>query len=234
MRTVSNCILCLTDYALNGALNSNVGESPRGINLYNEIMKKPEESTVVIEEFLELLKEYERIEHIFDIRATQEKFSSSLIKEFSKDKILTRAIVPTKLLERESDFYNSLSDEEYLNVLKKFVTETDLVKTIIEGNFKVSLASLYSVIIDTKTKSDEFVNYLNTSLGRMTKETWLSEFDKKHVNSFDLLITLIEHNYKPGLKSEFKSVLENFINKIQKKDFDPKNKTEMVKILQCA
>ena len=89
-------------------------------------MRKPEESEEVIGEFLLLLKEFDRIEHTFEIRGVQENFSSSLLRIISKDKAFTKLVTPSKFLEKETDFYNSLSDEEYLSIVKKYVSETDL------------------------------------------------------------------------------------------------------------
>ena len=223
-KTIANCLLCISDYALKGTINTNTGESANGMIMYNEIMKNPEESLDIIEEFLRLLIEFHRMDQMFSIRNVQEKFSDSLIKLISIDKDFTSLIGPNKFLEKEMDFYNSLNHEEYLSVVKKNVVETDLVNILIQEEFQVDLASLYAAIIDSnELKSEEFVEYLNFNLGKMNLEAWLKEYDKKNDNCFDLLITLTEHSYKPNLKSEFKSVLIDFINKVQKKEIEPEH-----------
>ena len=145
----------------------------------------------------------------------------------STDKTFTKLITPKQFIKKESDFYNSMSDEEYLILVKKYISETDLVNIIIADEFNVELASLYGTIIESKElTTKDFIEYLNTRLGRMNKELWLKEFDKKHYNCFDLLVTLGNHNCKPNLKSEFQDVLINFISKIQKKELDPDNLKE--------
>ncbi|MHB8579899.1 MAG: P-loop NTPase fold protein [Ignavibacteriaceae bacterium] len=213
-------IYCILEFADNGSLQQNNGESQQGINFYKQVLGNPANYNSMVNELLNCIIKNDAIDKIFIFYNGKPEFKNlaiELIKLLYGNKELNKNISSDKFLEEETCFYNCLKTEEYYEVINEYVNKSNLAEEALKVDFIRELASLYIGIIKTeKGKTPETISFIKTGMLSLTQKDWQEEYNSKEVNCLDLILELDNYNIKSELKSSFLDQLKSFIESIIK------------------
>lgn len=209
----------IIEFAYQGSLQQNIGESQPGINFYKQVLDNPANFAETVNELLKIMVTNDTINNIFDYYEKTEikKLANELINKLYINKDLNIQISSEKFLKEETCFYNCLKIEEYYEVIIRYVNNSNIISEILKGDFKRKSASLYIGVLKTeKGRTQEIINYIKSGLVSLSQKDWQEENTTDTVNCFDLLIELSSQNINAGLKSAFLDQLKLFIENISK------------------
>ena len=210
----------IIEFAYQGSLQKNIGESPQGINYYRQVTGNPASYKEIINELLNIMIKNDTLNNIFiyyNEKPELKNMALELIKQLYSNEDLSKKIPFNKFLEAETCFYECLSTEEYYQIVKEYVSNSDLITETMKGDFQKDLASLYIGIIKTEEgRTPEVVTYIKTGLLTLSHKDWQEEYSTERINCFDLILELRSHNINAELKSAFLDRLKIFIDSIMK------------------
>lgn len=209
----------IIEFAYQGSLQQNFGESSQGINFYRQVIGNAASYKEIVNELLNCMVNNNTINDIFTHyeRTELKNLAIELVKLLYSNKELIKQIPSNKFLEEESCFYNCLKIDEYYKTINEYVNNSNLVIETLKGDFSRELISLYIGIIKTgKGKSSEIIDYIKKGILSLSQKDWQEEHSTDRVNCFDLILELSSLGINAELKSAFLDQLKLFIENIIK------------------
>jgi len=209
-KSVSLCMFPIFEFIPEGNLSSHISNSSAGISHYGAILKNPESQPDVINNFAQLVLEYNKIQDLLakaDSKTTR-NFVSAILEAITKREDSHEYLSSSILITNYSNLREMLHDNTLRNLINRLVEKGNLLSEIEKREFSAELAGLYLLAYEASKvhKQSSYIEFLLNGIRAVEKEDWIQGVTEEG-DLLELLIFLVESNIAINLSTDFQDAL---------------------------
>jgi len=203
-----------------------LGSSPSGHSFINNNLfsNSPSKYIELTRTFVQLLPKYKRFNllwNVFDANPRSHKWVILCITQALEMGFVRKIVTSRKLIEKWSVLSNNLEDSQLIHLIRELNIKGDLVNEVQKDEFDTKQSGLYSTIIHSNGVSNKnFLSWCKDGLNNISKNDWIEELTNE-TDTIGLLITMIEHRFRPNLQIAFQDALAEYAKQVMQGSVSP-------------